>query len=545
MPVFVFLLLFIWVIPSVLRTWRMARYYQIEEYKTNRYLRWLIASRGRWFPRGKGMIMLAGIVVSAGLQVVDIRMALLHLALWLSVAALLSLPEPIKETKKNFVRTPRAMRMVAVAFAVDVLFVVWLGWMAAQRAEAGLSAELSSAAILGYLGFLLSPMALPVASGLLYPVEASIRRRFWQQAHNRLKNSGAVTIGITGSYGKTSTKTFLAHVLAGKFKVFATPKSYNTEMGISRTINEDFDPTFGYQYFIAEMGAYVSGEIKRICDLTHPQISLLTAIGPMHLERFGTLENVMIAKYEIVAGLPADGVAFFNADDPYLRQMAAKEYPTTRVLVSQQGDEDHGARYVAENIAQSPDGLAFDVIDRQTNETVHFTTTLMGRHNISNILLVAATAHHLGMTLTEISGRVASLQPAEHRLRQTVHPNGVRVIDDAYSANPVGAASALEALRLYESGRRVVITPGMVELGTMQDDENFKLGQHLGAAASDIILVGIRQTESVQRGVRSTDFDPERLLVVDTFDEARLWFQNEVRAGDTVLFLNDLPDTYL
>jgi UDP-N-acetylmuramoyl-tripeptide--D-alanyl-D-alanine ligase len=521
----------------------MARYYQIEEYNTPRYLRWLAGSRGRWFPRQKAIIMLAGIIISGGLQFADVDPPALHFALWLLVAGLLCLPEPVKETKKTFVRTPRAMRMVGVAFGVDVVVALGISALAIMGTQSGIEAELSSAAIIGFFAVLLSPLALPAANGLLYPIEERKRKHFLQLAHQRLKDSGAVTIGITGSYGKTSTKTFLAHILSARYKVFPTPKSYNTEMGVSRAINEDFDPHLGYDYFIAEMGAYIPGEVGRICQLTEPQISIVTAVGPMHLERFGTLENVVKAKYEIVEGLPADGTAIFNGDNPYVREMAARGYPNTRILVSSEGLPE--ARIVAENIQEATSGLTFDVHDRESDERQPFATSVIGLHNVTNILLVTAVGRHLGLALAEIAKRVATLTPAEHRLRQTVHPNGITVLDDAYSANPVGAASALNALNLHQEGRRIVITPGMVELGTVQSEENYKLGQLLAQTASDIILVGIKQTADLQRAVTESTFDPSRLLVVDTFEEARQWFQAQVRPGDTVLFLNDLPDTYL
>jgi UDP-N-acetylmuramoyl-tripeptide--D-alanyl-D-alanine ligase len=529
-----------WAVPACLRSWRMGRFYQIEEYMPRRFLRWLLAKRERWFPRRPALAMLGGIVASALLQVLGAEFSLLHFAIWLAVCAIASQPEPLKETKKAFIRTPRALRLMAAAFVVNGLLI---GVASISAIDMRAPQMLSTVSIIGFVGFLFSPVALVVGNLLMFPVEEMGRDRFRKAAKTRLQAANVTTIGITGSYGKTSTKTYLAHLLTPSFKTYPTPKSFNTEMGVSRAINEDLDPQAGYQYFIAEMGAYVPGEIRRICKLTQPTISVVTAVGPMHLERFGTIENIVKAKYEIVENLPPDGIAFFNGDDWRVRGMAERGYPSERVLVSQEGLPQ--ARYQASNLQQGMTGLQFDMLDTHTGDQVAFQTPLIGLHNVTNILLASAVAHHLGVSLATIAERVRTLESADHRLRVNALPNGITIIDDAYSANPVGAVNALAVLNLNQNGRRIVITPGMVELGPLQDEENFKLGQKLTETATDIVLVGIEQTRPLQRGVASTSFDPARLLVVDTFSEARDWFQGQVRAGDAVLFLNDLPDTYL
>lgn len=534
------ILALLWIFPPLLRSWRMARFYQIEEYKSERYLRWLVSKRERWFPRQAAIAMLIGVACSAALQVVSMEGTLLHLGVWVAVCAFMSQPEPQKEIKKTFVRTPRAMRLLILALSLDALLVLGISITAIDMQPPQM---FSSIAIIGFIGFLLAPLSLVLANGLLYPYEALTRRRFVSMARAKLKSANLTTIGITGSYGKTSTKTYLSHILNGQFKTYPTPKSFNTELGVSRAINESLDVRAGYQYFIAEMGAYVPGEIRRICQLTFPKISIVTAVGPMHLERFGTLENIVKAKYEIVEGLPPDGVVFLNGDDFRVRGMAEKGYPTTRILVSRLGLPE--AHFLAEEVVSDLEGLRFQVVERATGERVAFQTSLLGLHNVGNILLSVAVARHLGMSLSHIAERVRTLEAAEHRLRVNRLANGVLILDDAYSANPVGARSALEALALHQAGRRIVITPGMVELGPLQYEENYKLGQALTETASDIVLVGIEQTQALQAGVKATSFDPARLLVVDTFDEARRWFQGQVGPGDAVLFLNDLPDTYL
>jgi UDP-N-acetylmuramoyl-tripeptide--D-alanyl-D-alanine ligase len=534
------ILALLWIFPPLLRTWRMGRFYQIEEYKSERYLRWLAAKRERWFPRQAAIAMLLGVLASALLQVLSLEGTLIHLGVWAAACASMARPEPQKEVKKTFVRTPRALRLMGVALSLDALLVLSLSITAIDMQPPQM---LSSISIIGFMAFLLAPLSLVLANLLLYPWEALTRRRFVRMAKAKLAAARLTTIGITGSYGKTSTKTYLSHILNAQFKTYPTPKSFNTELGVSRAINESLDLGAGYQYFIAEMGAYVPGEIRRICQLTSPKMSLVTAVGPMHLERFGTIENIVKAKYEIVEGLPPDGVVFLNGDDERVRGMAERGYPATRILVSRLGLPE--AHFWAEELVSDLEGLRFQVLERATGERVAFQTSLLGLHNVGNILLAVAVARHLGMDLNTIADRVRTLEAAEHRLRVNRLANGVLILDDAYSANPVGARSALAALALHQAGRRIVITPGMVELGPLQYEENYKLGQALTETASDIVLVGIEQTQALQAGVKATAFALSRLLVVDTFEEARQWFQSQVGPGDAVLFLNDLPDTYL
>jgi UDP-N-acetylmuramoyl-tripeptide--D-alanyl-D-alanine ligase len=226
--------------------------------------------------------------------------------------------------------------------------------------------------------------------------------------------------------------------------------------------------------------------------------------------------------------------------------MYERGYPATRIATSWENAE-HATqlRFLARNLRESITGIEFDVVDTLTSETQHFSTTLVGRHNITNILLATAVARHLGVPLAEIALRVATLQSAEHRLQRKTLPGDITVIDDAYSANPVGARNALDVLALYKAGRRVLITPGMVELGELQAQENQKFGRSAAQVCTDIVLVGIEQTIPIQKGIHETRFDENHLHIFDTREEAIAWFKTELRSGDTVLFLNDLPDTYL
>lgn len=535
----------IWGIGTCVRVYRLARFYQIEEYMSGRFLRWLFAARARWLPTRPAAAWGIG---SAFAFLSEAPESILPGIIG-AIAALIAVYPPDEgEIKKPFRATARAKRMLGAAFAVTALLMLAALLLILNS---GLNDELHVIAVglAGLIAFLLAPVILIAGNLLMTPVEATMRRRFIGQAKGVLAEVNPVVVGITGSYGKTSTKTALAHILNGRYHAYPTPKSYNTLMGICLAINNDIASDQRVEYFIAEMGAYVPGEIERICDLTEPQIGVIVEVGPQHLERFGSLENVATAKYELIKALPPDGVGVFNWDNPHVRAMYARGYPATRIAVSHEVDPASvpaggEPRFVASEIVETLEGLTFRVTDTHTGASEVFTAPLLGLHNVTNILLATAVAVHEGMSLREIAGRVRGLQPAESRLVRQTTAQGITIINDAYSANPVGAASALRALSLHQSGRRLLITPGMVELGELMTTENRRLGEIAAQHATDVILVGAKQTEPIKQGLIAAGFPSDRLQVVETLAESIAWYQSHLKPGDTVLFLNDLPDTY-
>lgn len=537
----------IWLAGTCLRIYRQARFYQIEEYMSLRYLGWLFARRDRWLPIRALVAGFSGVIISFILSEApgDLLIGLISLV----TAVIAVWPPDEGEIKKKFRATPRAKRMLGAAFAIPILLTLFY-WLFLQRVSISEMGAIRLAVVLfaGLPLFLAAPLFLIAGNLLMTPVEVFFRQRFINQARQVLAQVNPIVIGITGSYGKTSTKTYLAHILNGRYKAYPTPKSYNTLMGVCIAINNDIANDHSIDYFIAEMGAYIPGEIERICDLTHPSMSIVIEVGPQHLERFGSLENIAIAKYEIIKALPADGVGIFNWDNLYVREMYERGYPATRIAVSKEVDPanipSNGPRFVASDISESLDGLMFTVTDAQTGMREKFSTPLLGQHNITNILLATAAAVHEGMSLRDVAWRVSGLKPAESRLVRETLPNGVTVINDAYSANPVGAVQALRVLAMHTKGKRLLITPGMVELGPMMESENRKLGEIAAQYATDVILVGEKQTAPIKAGLMKAGFPEERLRVADTLAESVQWYQNNLQAGDTVLFLNDLPDTY-
>ncbi len=540
LTLFIALIGLVWLVGACIRVYQQARFYQIEEYMSFRYLRWLFAEGGRWLPARGTVAAVGGTVAALFSGDTD----LVTFATLLIASGIAAYPQNPGEIKKGFNRTKRATRLLGTAFGLALVGGLVAVLVAVRVPDGELA--LVTAHLLGFVVWWLAPVLLTLGNVLMAPVEANIREGFKRQARAKLDAVEPTVIGITGSYGKTTTKTYTAHILNGKYNVFPTPKSWNTIMGVCLAINTRMGDNV--DYFICEMGAYVEGEIQEIAALTHPRISVVTEVGPQHLERFGSLANIETAKYEIIKALPPDGVGVFNWDNLYIRNMIAHGYPETRLTVSRTVDPenlpDNGPRFVAYGVDETLDGLTFQVMDTATGVTEAFKTMVVGQHNVTNILIAAAIAVHEGMTLAEVAKRVRTLQPAEARLVRNVLPNGMTIINDAYSANPVGAMSALRVLGMHGGGKRLLITPGMVELGDMHEAENRKLGVAAADYATDIILVGAEQTKPIHAGLTDAGFPAENVMVVDTVTEAIAWYQAYLGAGDTVLFLNDLPDTY-
>ena len=533
----------VWLAGCCHRLYGQALFLQLEEYENGRYLRWLADRRSRWTP---GRPLKAWLIGSALILLfAEAPDSQLPLFLSLTVAALANWPQNRGEVKKGFRVTWRARRLLMVAWVLALLVALLLFAVIGDHGDGLLQPLLVTTA--GLLLLLLAPVLLVSANLTLRPLESLLRRRFVARARTILLEAGPTIIGITGSYGKTSTKVYLQHILNGRFRVGATPKSFNTLMGVCLAVNKDLEEDRSLDYYIVEMGAYIPGEIAEICALARPSISIVTAIGPQHLERFGNIDNIVTAKYEIISALPADGVAVLDRDNPHLRAMAARGHPATLLTVSCEGPSEDGPaddpRLVASDIQESLEGLRFNVEDRRSSESVAFSTNLLGRHNVSNILLAAAVARNEGMSLSDIAWRVRSLQPAEARLARDHTPTGIILINDGYSANPDGARHALRVLGMH-AGRRLLVTPGMVELGDLMEQENRKLGTEAARQASDVILVGERQTRPLRQGLLEAGFAEDRLLTMDSLTEAIAWYESHLAAGDAVLFLNDLPENW-
>lgn len=435
----------------------------------------------------------------------------------------------IKDPKKKLVFTARATRLC-------ILTLVLLTFVAYYLSRPSLLIFI----FVIFLSSFIVPFFLVLSNILIYPLEATINNLYLRSAIKKIKKLRPKVIAITGSYGKTSTKDILTHILSMKYKVLKTPGSFNTPMGLCKVIRGELRPE--HEVFIVELGARKKGEIKELCELVRPEIGIITAIGHQHLEMFKTIENIRDTKYELIETLPSHGVAVFNGDDENCRQLAQKT-KDKKVLLYGIDNSNVRLHLSAKDVSTSNQGIYF-LAQNSKGSAVPYHCKLLGRHNVSNILAAVTVALELGMSLNEVAETVETLEQTPHRLQLIQGAGGVIVIDDAFNANPVGAKIALEVLAEFKNGRKILVTPGFVELGEKEYEENKQLGFSAAKVCDFVFLVGPKRTKPIFGGLKEAGFPNGNIFVEKNLKEATEKFKNILKSGDIVLFENDLPDTY-
>ena len=505
---------------------------QQNSYRRERYYRWLSTSGDStsvW--RLCGMAVLLASLVIFAVPVFGAAMILLF-----SIACGINLAR--QRYKKPLVFTNRAKRIYAVSAAVSVLILL-VGLAIAWLYQAGSSMMLFAGAVILAGEYCGSHVIITIANWALIPVEKSINRGYYDDAKNILRSMPALkVVGITGSYGKTSTKHYLYTILSEQFETVMTPGSFNTTLGVVRTVRENLKPYT--EVFIAEMGAKQRGDVKEICDLVEPQIGIITAVGQQHLESFGSIENIQATKFELADALPHDGgLAVINNDFEKIADRPVENVATVRYSTN---EADSAADAVAGNLEISARGTKFDF--NYKGNTYHLSTKLVGRCNVSNLMAAVVVALHLGMDEASIQRGISRIEQVEHRLSIKNGYGGTIIIDDAFNSNPVGAGMALEVLSMMKSGKRIIVTPGMIELGDSQRDENFKFGQKIAVSADVAIVVGEYNREAITEGIKAVESSQIELHETASFADAQRLLAGIIKPGDAILYENDLPDTF-
>ena len=527
---------------AIVRTTNGLHILQLDGYKTGRYLKWIRQHLKNCF-EVKEILVIGGLLVLTAFypQYHNTWFFPVLCVAWGGFQVYLSTRRKKVEVKKPLVYTARAKRV----FGLSICLLVGLATTLVLIAKA------SPWRIAIFLFSEVSVINLTIANLLIYPLERTINEAYLFSARRRIKTLQPRVIGITGSYGKTSTKYILHQILSQKFNTLMTPNSYNTPMGICKVIRGDLTPE--HEVFIVEMGAYKRGDIRELCNLAFPQIGILTAVGPQHLERFKSIENITKGKYELIESLPADGLAVFNCDNEICAGLADKReqtgssvrrYATEESPVASVADT---ADLIATNVRYTDNGLAFTVhanTEKFDITDTEIQTRLLGKHNVSNILAALTVAMECGMELEEIQEAVAKVEPVPHRLQLTTGAAGVTIIDDSFNANPVGAKAALEVLTEIGEGKKVLVTPGMVELGEREYEENRRLGEQAADVCDLVILVGPMQTKPILDGLKAAEYPSQQIIVALNLEEVKQHLATQVQAGDVVLFENDLPDNY-
>lgn len=435
---------------------------------------------------------------------------------------------PLKKTK-------RIVRLVityfVVLFAVSFGFITLLNYLAFVIGN-------ETVALLRLSLVCALPITVPFLLFIAYlinePFERFIRKNLIKKAKDKLSKSSVLKIAITGSYGKTSVKEILKTLLSQKYRVLATPESYNTPLGIS-IATKNLDET--HDVFIVEMGARRKGDIKELVEIVKPTYALVTGINNQHLETFETEENIKNTKYELLEGLDSNGMAFFTSDSEGALELAER-FGGEKFISGLNGDNLYVS---AKNAKLMPDGMSFDLVVNGKSTPVY--TTLLGEHNVSNICLAVSVALKLGLSIEEIILGINRLTSVWHRLEVIANNKDITIIDDSYNSNVNGFKSAMKVLDGYE-GRKIVLTPGLVELGKAENVVNYELGKLLANHADIVIVIGKHNAEMLISGLKDGGMNVDNIVFAKNLNKGNAYLNTIIRPKDVVLFENDLPDNY-
>ncbi len=417
--------------------------------------------------------------------------------------------------------------------------------------------------------FAFTPVWIVLANLINRPMELMINNGYYKEAEKCVAEAPFLkVVAITGSYAKTSTKNMLGDMLKADFNTLVPPSSYNTKLGLTRLIREKLRPTT--EILVAEMGAKKRGEILETVDMLSPDVSLITALSGQHLETFGDFEAIIKEKSQVFNGLKSNGTAIINIDDENIASISIKE-GVDIVRISTQKTAD----IYAKDIVVNGNGLEFTLIDarktaqktagnlptkksfdkdggkaennssKQVSEVreIPLKTSLLGAHNVQNILAASAMALVLGAKPSSIQVAVKRLKPTKNRLSTRIE-NGVTILEDAFNSNPAGAKAALDVLSLMEAKKRLVVTPGMIELGDQEETIHKTFGAQIAKVADAVILVTKKQTKNIRVGLVSAGYNQEKITTVGGMRDALKLAREMTSAGDVVLIENDLPDAF-
>nr|MBQ8251868.1 UDP-N-acetylmuramoyl-tripeptide--D-alanyl-D-alanine ligase [Lachnospiraceae bacterium] len=494
--------------------------FQLNGYKNGEHVSWIKKNiRMQW-------VLLFGIIL--GLVRFFVPFLIADIICYLHLLLIITVYNAMKHmtTKKKLVYTPRVKRMIITNVIVSLLILV-VSWCI-----------LGSKRIIGCFMLWVGIQFFMniIVNVINHPIEMAVNNYYIRDAKKMLKRvPGLTIIGVTGSYGKTSVKFYLQTLLQERYHVLVTPESYNTPMGVVRTIRESLKPT--HEIFICEMGARHVGDIKEICDIVHPHHGMITSVGPQHLETFFHMDNIKNTKFELADALPDTGMLFLNGDNEYIQEKAVS-YTNKTFYYS----ENEGEGYYAKDISVSQLGTEFVVVTPE-GEQECFRTKLIGAHNVINLVGAIAVANRMGIPLKELKIPVRRIQPVEHRMQMREH-GLVTIIDDAYNSNPVGSKAAVETLAMFD-GIRILITPGMVELGDKQKEYNYKFGTYAADCCDYICLVGKSNSAAIKEGVLSKGFPEQKCMVFDRLEDAVSYaYAIKGQGHKYILLENDLPDNY-
>lgn len=534
------------------RAMRYLQYFQQQEYEGKRFIDWIIEKRA-FDKKGSALTLFCGGMSAFFLSVDDRGTFLTSVFACMAMLRLARQEEdPTGTGKITLKMTERARRIFKLAMWLYVAAVALLALVCWYIGGVNRLPHFLFASILLVQA---QPLFLVWSNHILSGQEKELQENYANEARSIISTVKPRIVGITGSYGKTSTKVILADILSTVGPTFSTPRSINSYMGMTREVRERMRP--GHRFAVVEMGAYYIGSIKRMCTLTPPDAAIITAIGGMHLERFGSHENVFKAKSELAQAVPADGILVVNGDSEYCRRVAKENPKRITKLYGLNKSAGHLDAYMHE-IQATADGTSFTI--EYEGKSYKGFTKLLGKPMLSNILASFTMAVALGLNPDLVIAAIRHVKTESNRLEpvkttaasfvaaassKPARQGRVLRLNDAYNSNPVGFAAALEVLSQQKQGRRVLVTPGMVELGEKQFEENKKAAQLAATVCDMVAIVGNTNRQALIDGLHQGGLPDEKIKKFDKMSEAFNFLGHDYcQDGDTVLIENDLPDLY-
>jgi UDP-N-acetylmuramoyl-tripeptide--D-alanyl-D-alanine ligase len=526
------LLLFLWAIRTASSISLQTYLWQLKEYRLDRLLAHMTTLRGRRLIVNPFAVLKWALLLTFPLLLLsDVYRALFPYAVVLVYGAETAWAV-LQILRRRFRRptfTAKATLLLLASLGAEgalmLAYLLWAGvalpWLA------WVALLLDRTLFLVVVGIVLG---LGVATGFA-------KRRIIRAAGRKLQAFPHLTvIGITGSYGKTSTKAFLHTILSARFKALRTVGSTNTDIGVARAILRDLRPQ--HEVFVVEMGAYQRGEIKAICDLVRPRIGILTGLNEQHLALFKTLETTVRAKSELIESLPAEGLAILNGDSPPLAALAREGRIRKKVT-----SVIHEADVYAQDIVVMRDRVTFRVVSG--GEAQDFEVRVLGEQNVPNLLAAVCAAQELGMSLAEIARAARAIEPLEGTMRPHPGIRGTTLIDDTYSANPDGVLAALEYLRRVPAHRRVMVTPGILELGSAAPEAHRRVGRKMAQVCDLAIITSRDYARHLLQGAREGGMPEDQIVVEEDLGAVVRRLREYLMPDDMVLFQGRGPERVL
>ncbi|MEK7664072.1 MAG: Mur ligase family protein [Patescibacteria group bacterium] len=381
---------------------------------------------------------------------------------------------------------------------------------------------------------------------LVQPVFVYFRIKILKKAAKKITGFKDLTvIGITGSYGKTSTKEFLTTILSSRFKVLSTKDHKNSEMGIAQTILNELKPE--HQVFVVEMGAYNKGGIKLLCDIVRLEIGIVTGVNEQHLSTFKSIENLLSAEggQELLKSLPHNGLLAVNGDNKYCLDLykRAKTIGNTGIPIAAKVYTLLGNKVSsdiwAEEISVHEDSLDFMTVTKE-KEAAHFNVNIPGRQNIQNLLGAILVAKELGMTLEDISLAARNIKQEQAGIILKRGIRGINIIDSSYSSNPDGVMADLDYLNVFK-GKKVIVMPCLIELGKKSKEVHQQIGKKIAEVCDMAVITTKDKFEDIKAGAMNNRMPADKIIFNENPKKTFQLITMSCKSGDVILLEGGRP----